>query len=109
MAEKYGTIPKKITKEWWEYFWTYYKWHIIIPFAIILMIVSTIYSQINAEKFDVILTYAGKMNYSQEMTEKLEKELSPLCSDVDGNGKKSLLFGRNFGLFLLYQTGKRCE
>lgn len=94
MAEKYGIIPKKFTKEWWSYFWTYYKWHVIIPFVIILMIFSTIYSKINAEKFDITLTYAGKMNYTQEMMEKLEKELSPLCSDVDGNEKKSLLFNQ---------------
>ncbi len=94
MAEKYGSIPKKFTKKWWEYFWLYYKWYVIIPLAIILIIVFTIYSKINTEKFDITLTYAGKMNYAQEMTEKLEKELSLLCSDVDGNGKKSLQFNQ---------------
>ena len=29
MAEKYGTVPKKFTSAWWEYFWDYYKWHTI--------------------------------------------------------------------------------
>ena len=29
MAEKYGVKPKIFTKEWWPYFWKYYKWHTI--------------------------------------------------------------------------------
>ena len=24
MAEKYGDMPKRFTKKWWEYFWDYY-------------------------------------------------------------------------------------
>lgn len=92
MAEKYGNVPEKFTKEWWEYFWMYYKWHVIIPIIALLLIIFTIHEKNNEEKFDLTLTYAGKMQYSQETADKLEVKFSPLCQDVDRNGKKSLLF-----------------
>jgi hypothetical protein len=92
MAEKYGTIPKRFTKAWWEYFWLYYKWYVIIPALIIAAIVSTVYSNITAPKYDVTLTYAGKNVFSEDSAEKLTAALSPLCEDIDGNGEKALSF-----------------
>ena len=92
MAEKYGTIPKKFTKEWWDYFWTYYKWHTIIIAFIICAIAGTVYSKMTAEKFDITLTYAGSGSVSQEASENIEEMLSPLCTDVDKNGKPNLFF-----------------
>ena len=37
MAEKYGEVPPKFTKKWWEYFWDYYKWHVIITVVAVLI------------------------------------------------------------------------
>ena len=98
MAEKYGTVPPKFTKAWWEYFWMYYKWHTIITVFVILAVVVTIYGKVTAEKFDLTLTYAGDYSYSDEGTEKIEEILSPLCEDIDENGEKNLYFSQlNFG------------
>ena len=30
MAEKYGEIPPRFTRAWWNYFWYYYKWRVVI-------------------------------------------------------------------------------
>lgn len=92
MAEKYGTIPKRFTKAWWEYFWLYYKWYVIIPALIIIAIASTVYSNITAPKYDVTLTYAGKNVFSESAAKKLTSALSPLCEDIDSNGEKALSF-----------------
>ena len=92
MAEKYGTIPKKFTKEWWDYFWTYYKWHTLIIVLVICMVTGTIYGKMTAEKFDITLTYAGKGSVPQEISEVIEEKLSPLCPDIDQNGEPNLLF-----------------
>ena len=43
MAEKYGTIPKRFTPEWWEYFWMYYKVHTIAITLVILAVAITVY------------------------------------------------------------------
>lgn len=92
MAEKYGTIPPKFTKAWWEYFWMYYKWHTIITALIIIVIGTTVYQKVTAPKYDITLMYAGADMYSEEAAMKIEDTLSPLCADVDENGEKALLF-----------------
>lgn len=92
MAEKYGTVPKKFTKEWWEWYWMYYKWLTLgILFTLIVITVSIVSSCL-AEKYDITLTYAGKSYHTDEVKEKVEEILSPLCADLDENGENSLYF-----------------
>ena len=66
MAEVYGEKPKKFTKKWWPYFWMYYKWHTISIVAIAVVIISTVMQCVTAEKYDLILTYLGRLHISQE-------------------------------------------
>jgi len=92
MAEKYGTIPKRFTKEWWSWYWMYYKWHTIGALFVLFLIVITLTDYMTAEKYDITLTYAGKRYYDDSAQSKIEEVLSPLCDDLDGNGEKSLRF-----------------
>lgn len=92
MAEKYGTIPKKFTKEWWSWFWMYYKIHVIATAFILILIIMTVVDAITAEKYDATVIYAGRKYYSEEVQEKMEEILSPLYEDIDGNGEKSIFF-----------------
>lgn len=92
MAEKYGVVPKRFTREWWDYFWMYYKWHTIAVVFIVIAVTVTVVQKINAPKYDLTLTYAGTGYISEQSSDKLQKSLSPLCDDVDGNGKKQLSF-----------------
>lgn len=94
MAEKYGTVPPKFTKAWWEYFWMYYKWHTIITLFIIFAVGGTIYQNVTAPKYDITLMYAGENMYNEEATMKVEETLSPLCDDADENGESALLFSQ---------------
>ena len=92
MAERYGDIPEKFTKAWWEYFWEYYKWYVIVPLIIIIAIGTTIYGKLTAPKYDLTLTYAANNIIESENEEILTSNLSKLCDDVDENGEKSLFF-----------------
>ena len=92
MAEKYGTVPPKFTKAWWEYFWLYYKWHTLITLFVVVCVVTTIYQRITAVKYDITLTYAGYSTYSEETINEVSSALSPLCEDVDENGETNLYF-----------------
>lgn len=92
MAEKYGTVPPKWTKEWWEYFWDYYKWHTIITIGIVICIAVTVVQCATKEKYDLTVTYAGHMIYSEEEVSRLTDVISPLIDDIDGNGEKSVFF-----------------
>ena len=73
MAERYGTVPKKFTAEWWDYFWTYYKWYVITILFVVIAIGSTIYGKITEEKFDLTVTYAGNNMYSEEVCDKIKQ------------------------------------
>ena len=92
MAEKYGTVPPKFTKAWWGYFWDYYKWHVIITVAAVVIAAVTIVQCANRPKYDMNVIYAGHMNYSDEEIEKMQNLLSEYIEDIDGNGKKSIFF-----------------
>ena len=92
MAEKYGTIPKKFTKEWWSWFWMYYKWYVIGTVFALTLLTITIIDAVTAEKYDATVLYAGHRYYTTETQEKFEEILSPMIEDVDGNGKKSIYF-----------------
>lgn len=90
MAEKYGTVPPRWTKAWWEYFWDYYKWHVIITAIAIVFIAVTVVQCATKEKYDLTVTHTGHIIYSDEELEHMEEVYSSLIDDVDGNGKKSV-------------------
>ena len=92
MAEKYGTIPKKFTKEWWSWYWMYYKGITIGVIFALVVIVFTVYSSTTTEKFDMTLTYSGTKQIPEEYRLKIKELISPLCEDLDGNGEKNLYF-----------------
>ena len=91
MAEKYGEEPPKFTKKWWEYFWDYYKWHVIITVVAVLIASVTIVQCATRPKYDMNVVYAGHMNYSEEEINKLKEIISERISDIDGNGENSVL------------------
>ncbi|MCD8180166.1 MAG: hypothetical protein LUF26_01620 [Firmicutes bacterium] len=92
MAEKYGEVPKRFTKKWWDYFWYYYKWHTIITVIAVIVAAVTIVQCATREKYDMTVVYAGHMSYSETETEKLRDILSQYVTDIDGNGKQSVYF-----------------
>ena len=92
MAEKYGTIPKKFTKEWWEYFWMYYKWHVLGTLFVIIAVTVTIVQVATKPKYDLTVCFAGTAIIPEEIAVSIEDTLGPLCEDVDGNGKKNITF-----------------
>lgn len=94
MAEKYGTVPPRFTKAWWEYFWDYYKWHVIITIIALLIAAVTITQCATREKYDMNIVYVGHMNYSQEEIEKTQELLEQHITDVDENGENSILFNQ---------------
>lgn len=92
MAEFYGTIPKKFTKKWWEYLWTYYKWYAIG--AVLLTVILTVFlvGYFNSTKYDVTLTYAGPNYFTSQASYDVMDKYSPLCPDVNKDGESHLSF-----------------
>ena len=94
MAEKYGTIPKRFTKEWWAYFWDYYKVHTLIVIGIIAAIIITVVQVRSTPKYDLYVTYVGDMYLTEEKEAELLGKLSEQIDDIDGDGKKSVGFNQ---------------
>ena len=90
MAEKYGEIPKKFTSKWWSYFWTYYKWWVIVPVMLIVAVACLLTSIWKMERYDVTLTYAGPHFFPNNHVKQISKEFGVLCEDVNKDGKKLL-------------------
>lgn len=87
MAEKYGVVPKKFTRAWWEYFWMYYKWHTIAGGLAAIMTAVTVVQCATREKFDLTVNYVGFESFSQECLDKAEEIFNEYASDADGNGE----------------------
>ncbi len=92
MAERYGKVPKKFTKAWWEYFWDYYKVQTIIVLAIIAAIGITVYQKTTATKYDFNITYTGDLYFSEEDTENIQSQLTDIVPDMDNNNKTDIFF-----------------
>ncbi len=82
--EKYGEIPKRFTKKWWEYFWDYYKIHTIATVVAVIAIASTITQCVNQVEYDLSVVTAGLPMLSQKADENFCSALSELCEDIDG-------------------------
>ncbi len=85
--EVYGTKPKRFTKEWWSYFWYYYKWHTI---GIGLAAAITIYTCVDCvmrEKYDLMVGYISEDAYAEDMPDRLGELIGGLVDDADGDGK----------------------
>lgn len=88
MAEKYGTIPKRFTKQWWGYFWEYYKVPTIVIAAVVIAAVSTVYSIITEPKYDFYMTYALGGYVEPEAINKVDNVLSEYIEDTNQNTQK---------------------
>lgn len=90
MAEKYGVIPKRFSKEWWKYFWGYYKFHVIVVTFIVIALLTTLIGKLTAPKYDLTLTYAGYTEFMDSYIESSQKRLSFECPDTNKNGESLL-------------------
>ena len=99
MAEKYGTIPKRFTKEWWSYFWEYYKIHTIVTIVLVAALSVTVYEKVTAPKYDLTLGYVGSQTIDIEKEDEIIKAFTDLTPDVNGNGESLLdLYNLSFSL-----------
>ncbi len=74
-----------------KYFFEYYKWHIIIPLVIVLLITLTIVQIVNKEEYDLKLSYYGAHAISEEEEEQINQYLSQHIRDNDGDGKNEIV------------------
>ena len=78
---------KPFTREWWENFWYYYKWHTIIGAILLFTAVIFVVDMFGEPKSDFTMMYAGNMQGMGSVEGyALEDRFKPITSDVDGDG-----------------------
>lgn len=88
--EKYGTIPPRFTKEWWAYFWDYYKWHTIATvFAAIIILVTAVQCATQT-KYDMSVTLSGKLAIPAETEDAIAAAMAEGIEDCDNNGERNV-------------------
>lgn len=94
MAEKYGTIPPRFSKDWWGYFWEYYKVQTIALALIIIALILMINEFLTKPYYDLSVTYAADQYLSGDNMDKLEKLLSENVVDQNNDGKELLFVNK---------------
>ena len=84
--------PKAFTREWFSYVWDYYKYHILISVALIVILVISTVQIITSVKYDTNINFIAE---SVIATEKAE-EIAALCAknsdDLNNNGRVDISF-----------------
>lgn len=88
--EKYGTIPPKFSKKWWEYFWDYYKMHTIVTIVAIILIVTTVVQCVNQPEYDLEFMYVDASILEDEVLIKLDETVGANIDDITGDGEKQI-------------------
>lgn len=81
--EKYGEIPKRFTRKWWEYFWDYYKIHTIVAVVAVVAVASTISQCVNKIDYDISLVTVGLPLLNTEKDTALCAEIAEYADDID--------------------------
>lgn len=92
MAEKYGTIPPRFTAAWFEYVWTYYKWHILIPVFVIAFAAFTLYQCTHRVQYDAEIVYAGHRVFTDTQMQQIPEEFAKYSRDVNADGETRVFF-----------------
>lgn len=85
--EVYGTKPKLFTKEWWPYFWDYYKIHTIVCIVAAIVIISTINDCMHRTNYDLQIDVITENSVTQEALDNLTNIICENIEDVTCNGK----------------------
>lgn len=85
--EVYGTKPPRFTKEWWEYFWDYYKLHTIAAVIVLIVIISSVVECARKVNYDLQIDYISENPVTSDAISALTPLIEENIDDVTGNGK----------------------
>lgn len=87
MSEKYGVIPQRFTKKWWEYIWDYYKWFIIAGAFAISLALFTVYQVMSTPHYDLTVTLASGHLFGDDDVAKISELINANSTDINGDGE----------------------
>jgi len=86
--EKYGVVPPKFSKEWWPYFWEYYKIHTIAAATAAVLIGTTAVQCVNQPSYDLNILYVNPSLIEEGMQASFTENIAGSIDDITGDNKK---------------------
>ncbi len=83
--EVYGVKPKRFTKEWWGYFWDYYKWHTISVLGIALVVGYSCVQCATATKYDLQVDYVSEHGILEQQQTALAELIKANIDEIHNN------------------------
>lgn len=90
MAEHYGVKPKMFTKEWWQYFWMYYKWHTISILFVVMLIAVGISECSKIVDPDLGIVYFGSAHYDDAAWAEVNGALAEDMQDINNDDEVNI-------------------
>ena len=84
--EVYGVKPKRFTKEWWPYFWDYYKLHLLAVIFAVIVLISALYECKKQIKYDLQIDIITENFVTEEAITSLTEFTKGNIQDVTKNG-----------------------
>ncbi len=81
------TVFSKI-KNWFDNYWYYYKWGVIVVGAFIVIIGICLYQCASREKYDVNILYTGPHIFEVDEKDAISSAFEQIMNDYNGDGKK---------------------
>lgn len=80
--------PKKFKKDWFRYIWDYYKVHILVAIAVVVLLIITVAELKNTVRYDVNINYIAANVLSFDVSDNLAIKASEQIEDANGDGEK---------------------
>jgi hypothetical protein len=79
---------KPFSKEWFENYWMYYKWHTIGVLFVLVIAVTSIIDVVNKVHPDINLSVVTEYGVPDEQKQFLKTSIESIISDINNDGKK---------------------
>lgn len=81
--EKRELTPAEKRRNWWDY----HKWHVVIAFVLLAILVSNVWSALHQVKPDYQIAYVGENALPDDTAAALEACFAALGEDLNGDGR----------------------
>lgn len=79
---------KPFSKEWFENYWMYYKWHTLSVLFVLVIAITSIVDIVTKVKPDINISIATEYSVADDQIELLKKSIEGIISDINNDGKK---------------------
>ncbi len=86
--------PKKFTVEWFRYIWDYYKVHILMFLAVVVLTAIAIVDIVNTVRYDLNINYVATNIFPFQREQQLAEMASARIEDINDDEERNVSFSQ---------------